>query len=56
MSIDIENSLFKQLESDHFEHIIEISQYNKRRRKLFQFAETIRVHCTLVLMSLRIIL
>ncbi len=46
MSIDSENSLFKQLESDHFERIIEKSQYNKKQWKLFQFAETIRVHCT----------
>ena len=41
MSIDSENSLFKQLENDHFEHIIEKSQYNKKQWKLFQFAETI---------------
>ena len=40
MSIDSENLLFKQLENDHFENLIQKSQYNKKRRQLFQFAET----------------
>lgn len=42
MSIDSENSLFKQLESSPVMNLIERSQYNKRRRKLFDFSELIR--------------
>ena len=44
MSIDSENSLFKQLESEPIANLIERSQYNKRRRKLFEFAESVRVN------------
>ena len=42
MSIDSENSLFKQLDSCQIPNLIERSQYNKRRRKLFSFSEQIR--------------
>ena len=43
MSIDSENSLFKQLKSEPVANLIERSQYNKRRRKLFEFSELLRV-------------
>lgn len=42
MSIDSENSLFNQLKSAPFVNLIERSQFNKRRRKLFSYAELIR--------------
>ncbi|PIX06066.1 MAG: IS982 family transposase [Flavobacteriales bacterium CG_4_8_14_3_um_filter_35_10] len=42
MSIDSENSLFKQLTSNQIPHLIERSQFNKRRRKLFLFSEKVR--------------
>jgi len=42
MSIDSENSLFKQLTSNQIPHLIERSQFNKRRRKLFIFSEKVR--------------
>ena len=42
MSIDSENSLFKQLKNSSIMNLIERSQYNKRRRKLFEFSELIR--------------
>lgn len=42
MSIDSENSLFRQLVNVHDINLLERSQYNKRRRKLFGYAETIR--------------
>ena len=42
MSIDSENSLFKQLNQAEIPNLIERSQFNKRRRKLFLFAEEIR--------------
>lgn len=42
MSIDSENSLFKQLDNNHIPNLIERSQYNKRRKKLFYFSEKIR--------------
>ena len=42
MSIDSENSLFKQLNQGEIPNLIERSQFNKRRRKLFLFAEEIR--------------
>lgn len=43
MSIDSENSLFRQLTGLGLPNLIERSQYNKRRRLLFGFAEKIRV-------------
>lgn len=43
MSIDSENDLFKQLTVTQIPNLIERSQYNKRRRKLFQFTENIRI-------------
>ncbi|OYU93025.1 MAG: IS982 family transposase, partial [Bacteroidetes bacterium B1(2017)] len=42
MSIDSENNLFKQLANTSIPNLIERSQYNKRRRKLFEFSETVR--------------
>jgi len=42
MSIDSENSLFKQLISCEIPNLIERSQFNKRRKKLFLFSELIR--------------
>jgi hypothetical protein len=35
MSIDSENSLFKEITKQQIPHLIERSQFNKRRRKLF---------------------
>lgn len=42
MSIDSENSLFKQISPDDIPNLIERSQFNKRRKKLFLFLEEIR--------------
>lgn len=42
MSIDSENSLFKQLNQAEIPNLIKRSQFNKRRRKLFLFSEEIR--------------
>ena len=42
MSIDSENSLFKQLNNNQILNLIERSQFNKRRRKLFLFSEEVR--------------
>jgi hypothetical protein len=45
LSIDSENYLFKKLENDYkdsFPHLIERSQYNKRKRKLFPYIEELR--------------
>ncbi len=42
MSIDSENDLFKQLVNSSIPNLIERSQFNKRRRKLFEFLEKIR--------------
>jgi hypothetical protein len=42
MSIDSENSLFKQISTVNIPNLIERSQFNKRRRKLFLFSENIR--------------
>lgn len=42
MSIDSENSLFRQLHNVDLPNLIERSQYNKRRRNLFGFAEKTR--------------
>ncbi len=44
MSIDSENSFFNQLQNGQITNLIERSQYNKRRKKLFYFAEQIRQH------------
>ena len=42
MSIDSENALFKQVNTYEISNLIERSQFNKRRRKLFLFSEEIR--------------
>jgi hypothetical protein len=42
MSIDSENSLFKQITKAEIPNLIEQSQFNKRRKKLFLFSEQIR--------------
>jgi len=42
MSIDSENSLFKQILPGEIPNLIERSQFNKRRRKLFLFSEEVR--------------
>lgn len=42
MSIDSENALFKQISTIEISNLIERSQFNKRRRKLFLFSEEIR--------------
>jgi hypothetical protein len=42
MSIDSENSLFKQINSNEISNLIERSQFNKKRRKLFLFLEDVR--------------
>jgi hypothetical protein len=42
MSIVSENSLFKQLILSKIPNLIERSQFNERRRKLFLFSEEIR--------------
>ena len=42
MSIDSENSLFKQINTTEIPNLIERSQFNKRRRKLFFFSEEVR--------------
>ena len=42
MSIDSENSLFKQINTNEIPNLIERSQFNKRRRKLFLFSEEVR--------------
>lgn len=42
MSIDSENSLFKQINQVEIPNLIERSQFNKRRKKLFLFLEEVR--------------
>jgi len=42
MSIDSDNSLFKQINRVEIPNLIERSQFNKRRRKLFWFSEEVR--------------
>lgn len=42
MSIDSENSLFKKINKQQIPNLIERSQFNKRRRKLFFFLEEVR--------------
>ena len=41
MSIDSKNSLFKEIDKQQIPNLIERSQFNKRRRKLFLFLEEI---------------
>lgn len=43
MSIDSENDLFRQIGKADFPNLIERSQFNKRRRKLFGLSETVRL-------------
>ncbi|EOG6917296.1 IS982 family transposase, partial [Flavobacterium psychrophilum] len=43
MSIDSENSLFKSIDANQIPNLIERSQFNKRRRKLFLFTEQVRL-------------
>lgn len=43
MSIDSENDLFRKVSSAQIPNLIERSQFNKRRRKLFGFSEIIRL-------------
>lgn len=43
MSIDKENSLFKEIDKQQIPNLIERSQFNKRRRKLFLFLEEVRI-------------
>lgn len=43
LSIDSENDLFRRVSDAEIPNLIERSQFNKRRRKLFSFAETIRL-------------
>jgi len=43
MSIDSENSLFKQINQQEIPNLIERSQFNKRRRKLFSLLEKTRI-------------
>jgi hypothetical protein len=43
MSIDSENSLYTQLQSAVIANLIERSQFNKRRRRLFDLVEKIRI-------------
>ena len=42
MSIDSENSLLKEINKQEIPNLIEQSQFNKRRRKLFLFLEEVR--------------
>ena len=42
MSIDSENSFFKQINTNKIPNIIELSQFNTRRRKLFLFSKEVR--------------
>jgi hypothetical protein len=43
-SIDSEKSFFNQLQNGQISNLIERSQYNKRRKKLFHFAEEVKQH------------
>jgi hypothetical protein len=43
MSIDSENSLFKEINNQQIPNLIERSQFNKRRRKLFLFLKEVRI-------------
>jgi len=44
MSIDSENALFKLVTTNEISNLIDRSQFNKRRRKLFLFSEVIRTN------------
>ena len=44
MSIDSENSLFKEIYKQPIPNLIERSQFNKRRLKLFLFSEEVRTN------------
>lgn len=46
MSIDSENNLFKQLDLSQIPNLIERSQFNKRRKRLFEFSESVRLNLT----------
>ena len=43
MSIDNESYLFKVIDRRQIPNLIERSQFNKRRRKLFLFSEEVRI-------------
>jgi hypothetical protein len=43
MSIDSENSFFKEINNQQIPNLIERSQFNKRRLKLFSFLEEVRI-------------
>lgn len=43
MSIDSENSLFNEINNQQIPNLIDQSQFNKRRRKLFLFLEEVRI-------------
>ena len=49
LSIDSENALFKQVTAIEIPHLLERSQFNKRRRRLFHFSERIRQYLFLKL-------
>jgi len=42
MSMDSESSLFKKLHNSQILNLIERSQFNKRRKKMFEFSKYIR--------------
>ena len=42
LSIDSENDLFRRISNAEIPNLIERSQFNKRRRKLFYFSEIVR--------------
>jgi hypothetical protein len=46
MSSESDNSLFKEIDKQKIPHLIERSQFNKGRRKLFLFLEEIRTKLT----------
>ena len=43
MSIDSENSLFKQITNAEIPNLIERSQFFKKKRKLFLFSQEVRI-------------
>jgi len=47
MSVDSENSFLKQIFTTEIPNPINLSQFNKRRRKLFLFSEEVKVKLTL---------
>ncbi len=56
MSIDNENTLFKLVDTSQIPNLIERSQFNKRRRKLFLFLEEVKLILNLVFWCLKITL